>query len=642
MKSQTEEIITGDFVQDVCERLSLGKSVRRSLPGGGFLSIDRQLPFLCVYRRDPEFEDSGTHLFASHEAAYLSAPGKVRVRKGLNSLVQHIVESSAQRFGGFLILEIRAAPASEIIVPQDARTGEVQLPRPGFRIHATAEHPSTEAVNTLHFGLEQIRVDGEDSNVEVRLNEHPHAPGLKPLLSNSRQAALRCHIIGLEILPIYRDPESGRILPDLLEELRRKVSKVLKKTFFSFVVRHTSLRPHHYYALGRSRIVRSVWDIDHRLSVVSQQLDLILMSTPINAESSWHAFEESDYQTAPVFQTRPLPFDPFLLKRELMAIPTERVDDPTLAHLFREVQNELDRQLTMLSDIGTPRFVHGSLQVFGGVEPPLLELAKSLLNLTGKQSAADTVRKVGPVAFAHKAELEIQRYRKRDPSFTATVELRSDLYSGLMVSGTKLLVGRETSVLSSRVVPLLAHEVGTHLVTRHNGMQQPMQLLQSGLAGYDPLQEGLAVLAEYLVGGLTLNRLRLLAARVVATDALIRGRGFCQTFGLLVEKHGFEHHFAFTVVLRVFRGGGLTKDAAYLRGLNQVIQYLGAGGELEPLYVGKLATTHIPLIRELLLREVLQPPALLPRHLTTAAAVRNLARLRKFLSVLDLAKDLTG
>ena len=41
--------------------------------------------------------------------------------------------------------------------------------------------------------------------------------------------------------------------------------------------------------------------------------------------------------------------------------------------------------------------------------------------------------------------------------------------------------------------------------------------------------------------------------------------------------------------MRIYRGGGLTKDAVYLRGLLQILRYLREGGELEPLFVGKVA-----------------------------------------------------
>ena len=55
-----------------------------------------------------------------------------------------------------------------------------------------------------------------------------------------------------------------------------------------------------------------------------------------------------------------------LLKRRLMKIATERVDDPTLGHVLRQTQDELDRQITMLSDIGTRRFLPGSGRLLNG------------------------------------------------------------------------------------------------------------------------------------------------------------------------------------------------------------------------------------------------------------------------------------
>ena len=80
------------------------------------------------------------------------------------------------------------------------------------------------------------------------------------------------------------------------------------------------------------------------------------------------------------------------------------------------------------------------------------------------------------------------------------------------------MIGRETRIAERRAEALLQHEVGTHLVTYFNGSSQPLRLLQVGLSGYDALQEGLAVLSEYLVGGLSEARMRTLAARVIAVD----------------------------------------------------------------------------------------------------------------------------
>ena len=85
-----------------------------------------------------------------------------------------------------------------------------------------------------------------------------------------------------------------------------------------------------------------------------------------------------------------------------------------------------------------------------------------------------------------------------------------------MVSRGNLNIGKRVKIPESRVEALIQHEVGTHVLTYINGMDQPFQQLYCGLAGSDELQEGLAVLSEYLVGGLSAPRFRILAGRVMA------------------------------------------------------------------------------------------------------------------------------
>jgi uncharacterized protein (TIGR02421 family) len=181
--------------------------------------------------------------------------------------------------------------------------------------------------------------------------------------------------------------------------------------------------------------------------------------------------------------------------------------------------------------------------------------------------------------------------------------------------------------------------VGTHVLTYVNGGAQPFQQLHAGLAGYDELQEGIAVMAEYLVGGLSKPRLRLLAGRVVAVHMLLSGATFVETFRELSRRHGFGQEAAFTIAMRVYRGGGLTKDAVYLRGLIRLLRYLREGGDFEPLLIGKINVDHLPVVRELLRREVLRPPPLRPRYLEDARAQQRLAGLSQLKDVLDLATD---
>ena len=85
--------------------------------------------------------------------------------------------------------------------------------------------------------------------------------------------------------------------------------------------------------------------------------------------------------------------------------------------------------------------------------------------------------------------------------------------------------------------------------------------------------------------------------------------------------------------MRVFRGGGFTKDAVYLRGLVSLLEYLGRGGDLELLFVGKVSLASLSIIRELRHRRVLGDAPLRPLFLDVPGAADRLARLRRGLEV---------
>lgn len=91
--------------------------------------------------------------------------------------------------------------------------------------------------------------------------------------------------------------------------------------------------------------------------------------------------------------------------------------------------------------------------------------------------------------------------------------------------------------------------------------------------------------------------------------------------------------------MRVFRAGGFTKDAIYLRGLTEIMNHVRSGGALESLLVGKIGLAHIPLVDELLAREVLLPPTFWPRWLNFEGAAERMARVRAGLELSDLVNE---
>ena len=629
-KRSTSDLISDRFISTICTRLADNKRVRRTLPGWGRLHIDRQLPFLCVYRRPCSRQDKGTRRLVLGEASYLIATGDRGIKQNLASLVQNVMRTLSAEFGAFLIVEIWSVPPS-----RSGNDADPLLPKPTFRILASKTRAPVNAIETLKKALEKINILKQQAQVEVVYGRKRSPAGMSLLVPSAKARELNCFTIGLEVGPIYRHPETDELFPVMLRTLHRGLARALKQAFFEFTRTQTTHRPPNYQVLGRRAVVKAVWEVDRQLAGISNAFDFLLQVTPINTELAWARFKRLRFERMPVFYYRPLPVDPALLKRHLYEISLERVEDPTLAFLFREKRGELDRQITMLADRSTQKFLYGSLQLFGGVSDELGQLAQELLNRISPRSHENGGKYLNAIAFAERARAEIEHYRQSYPEMSADVQIRDDVV-GVMVSHGNLLVSQQTKIPGSRVEALLQHEIGTHVLTYFNGRAQPLQQLYTGLAGYEELQEGLAVLAEYLVGGLSRPRLRLLAGRVVAAQYLIGGASFIETFRELNRIFGFAQRTAFTIAMRIYRGGGLTKDVVYLRGLVRLLNYLQQGGELEPLFVGKIMTDHIPVIQELQWRQVLRPVPLRPRYMENPQTAQILEQLRNGLTILDL------
>ncbi len=616
-------------IDRVLAKLAVQEGLRTRLPSGGRLFIDRPLPFLCLYRPPAGEPDTGTARLVRSEAAYLIAPGGAQGDRDTRRLVEAIAARGRDRFGTFLLVEVASAPVQR----GTHRAGDRPL-GPGFEVIARRGERLEPVLDALLPALGDIRIQRRSAKVELTRT----GSAFKPLFTSKRARELGIDQLAVLVEPVFRSAD-GEIFPIVLRRLQRLLALALRRGLHGHASAHARQAPASYRALGRKTLVAAVRQVDRELAEVAGAFDLLLEVTPINLEAAWRRFRRQRFARAPRFDYRPLPVDPALLKRRLFAVPVERIEDPTLAGLMREKQLGLDRELSLLLDRRTRRFLPESIQIFGAVDDKLFELARDLLaNLGPRPRETGGRRRVDAQAMAALARAEVARYRSRHPGFASRVRVRADIYPGLLVSKGDLLIGQAARFAPGRVDALLQHEIGTHALTFHNGRAQPLSLLAVGLPGYDELQEGLAVLAEYLVGGLSKGRMRLLAARVVAARMLTDGAGLVDAFRVLTSDHGFAQQAAFNLAARVWRGGGLTKDAVYLRGLDRLIAHLGRGGELDTLFVGKIAIHHIHMIEELIARGVLAKPPLRPACLDRPEAGERLARLRRGASLLDLVE----
>ena len=615
--------ISPSLIRTIRDRLARNLRVRRTLPYRGRLHFDRKLPFLCVYRRPRKREDAGTEKLVQGEASYLIASGHRQAQKDLSSLVQGLAEELIEIFGAFLVLEVWSASENG-----NSENAEAGPRRPAFHIYSSNDFTAATTVEVLEAELKKIHLRKRRAKVHIQKTGKIAPPGFPELLTPRTKKLPGYTVIGLKVDPVYRDVETGQLFPLVLRRLHRQLDRAFMKTFFEFSRSQTSLHPTHFLSLGRRAMVKAVWEVDQQLAQVGDAFDFLLYVTPTNADSAWTAFKKNGFSLIPAFTYRPLPVDPALLKRQLYAIPLERIEGPVIAQIFREKQEELDRKIGMLNDRGSRRFLWGSLQLYSGHDKPTYETALDLLNRLPPHSRDDSAEGYTDAeAFARRAADEIAYYRTIHPEISSEIEVRKDI-SGLMVSRNKLLIGKSIKVPVVRLEALIQHEVGTHLLTYVNGKSQPFKQLYSGLAGYEEFQEGLAVLAEYLAGGLTRPRIRLLAARVIAVRLLIDGASFVETYRELNRTFGFAQRTAFMVTMRTFRSGGLTKDAVYLKGFLNLIQNIKKGEELDPLFVGKIGAAHIPIVKELQWRKVLHPAPLRPRYMLDPKFPERLAKLK--------------
>lgn len=585
------------IINRITDKIKKEEPIHINLPGGGLFKMEKPVPFLVLYRVPPDGNDGFTSKLGKTESAYLHAAdmpdGNLRL------LIKEVATHLTEKFKGFLLLEVWLA---------------AKITNYGFTVNVS-QKSGQEVAEKLKTELEKVTIQGVQIRVKVNKGKSVFTPPYYQPITNIKDANKSgITLIGLEIAPFYLNQATGNAYPLILRELRSQFSKAIKKGFFEFLRFHTSYNATNFQMLGTTSLEKKVFEIDNKLGQLSNLFDFLLLVTPVNTDEAWEEFSKSNYLKKPVFHYRPLPIDPEIIKREIYNLPIEDISDPTLAFLYRDKRKEVDRMLNMVAEREKSDFMHSSLQVFGPIDEKLLDIAKAILVAIEPNMGSEKKEKINAKDFAKLAVKELEWLKLQDPRVSTAVRVRDDIH-GLLVSRGTLNINKNFTVSRERAASLIQHEVGTHVVTYFNGKVQPLKLFYIGVPGYEELQEGLAVFSEYLTGGLTLGRMRTLAARVVIVDQLISGSSFIDSFFLLVDKYGFSEKAAYLLTTRVYRGGGLTKDGVYLRGLLNIIEYIKQGKSLESLLIGKIRQDYLPVIQELIHRQILIKPSLKPRFL---------------------------
>lgn len=341
----------------------------------------------------------------------------------------------------------------------------------------------------------------------------------------------------------------------------------------------------------------SLFEIDANLDRLVKKIELLSYVNPLNIEKEKNLFFASKYNTTPEFRYPTLKFNPYKLHRLFFSQRLERIEQDDIRKLYQEIIYYYSNMVQCIETIGEKkRFHYNSLRVYGSPTEKDVDNAKFILHFADEPVLSDMDKIYTP----EDAKAYFEEFSKRY-DFPLHIKYSTHIAADAMVSNATetLLIKRNAKFSKNQLLTLANHEIGVHLVTTYNAKNQSLKIFSNGFPKNVETQEGLAVFSEYMSGALTLKRLKELAYRVLASDSLIKGYSFADTFDLIHAQYKLNRNDAFSITLRAHRGGGFTKDRLYLSGLRKIYRRYLNEASMDTLLSGKVSMDYEPAINSL-------------------------------------------
>ncbi|NJB35715.1 flavohemoglobin expression-modulating QEGLA motif protein [Croceivirga sp. JEA036] len=331
----------------------------------------------------------------------------------------------------------------------------------------------------------------------------------------------------------------------------------------------------------------NVFDIDSNLDRLVRKIELLSYVNPANIEKEKQRFFSSKYTEEPQFKYPKLKFDAYKLQRLFFSQRLERIKDEEIQKMYRDIVYYYANMIQCIETIGKGQsFYYNSLRLYGTPRERDVQNARYILHFQDEAPREDMISSYSALEAKAYFEAFMSQYQ-----FPLHIKFSNQIAAEAMVRNRdkSLLLKRNAKFSKNRMETLANHEIGVHLVTTFNGNNQPLRIFANGLPKNVETQEGMAVLSEYMSGALTLERLKTLAYRVLASDSLIKGYSFADTFDLIHGQYKLDREAAFNITLRAHRGGGFTKDRLYLSGLSKMYKRYKKQQSFDVFLTGKVA-----------------------------------------------------
>ncbi|MCY7296641.1 flavohemoglobin expression-modulating QEGLA motif protein [Alteromonas sp. a30] len=514
-------------------------------------------------------------------------------------ILDALISSIEKRYGACLVYDVHS---------YNYKRHDRELPVFNLGVEQVDMDRWGKVIRHLQRGLNKI--DVPNNNIKAKCNDIFYGRGYMIAHVNSRfQNTL---VVPTEIKKIYMDELSGEPYQHIINDL----SLGIKESFTDTAA---------YFSRGYTRKIRAkktdmlsdvvdpaLLKVDKALFKIAKDLETLRFINPTNIRQEKRRFfaNNGDYQ--PQFLYRPLNIDTYLFRENIYRLPVDEINDPGIQKMYRDVIDSLATKIDMLANAGQPEFLYDSLKYYG--EPTLEDErhAQFLLHAAEFETNED-VSMLDTNALVTMLEVQAKAM-----GMQCKVETSANLAAKAMVSNSKktVYVGKQISVTDWEARGLVEHELGVHMATTLNANLQTLKVFSVGLPGNTFTQEGLALLSEYLSGNLRLSRLKDLALRVVAVKEMLNHGSFKHTYNVLAEEYKMPQSNAFKLAVRVHRGGGFTKDHLYLKGFTTAVETY-KNQDLTGLFIGKTGFKYLPLINELMQRNLIASPTFLPRFMST-------------------------
>ncbi len=449
--------------------------------------------------------------------------------------------------------------------------------------------------------LENIRI--KDIQVKAKENDVFYGRGynLEYITTNFKNTL----VLATEISKIYCDEETAEVFPQIIKSIQSGLKKAILNNANFFAQEFTSWNYQDKNKLLDNSITKNVQRIDKQLYRLMKDFELLSPVNPINVESERKKFFDSKFTINPNFKYKPIKINPYELKKQLHLIDTSKIEDITIRNLYESVITACIDKINLLATLGTQKFFYNSLRYFGRPDSNDIRNANYILLLPDIKEETRKIQLFGIDKAIEHFNGTFEKY-----GFKGKIKVENKGVAAIMVlNSTKTVVLKEGSRFSKNELQYLAeHEIGVHMLTTMNAANNKLKVFRVGLPVNTRTGEGMAVLAEYLSGNLTMNRLRKLALRVIAVDSMCNGADFKSCFSTLVNQYNTDKDAAFKIVTRVYRGGGFTKDYLYLNGFSELFRFWKEGNDITPLLVGKTSIGFYNTIVEMIDRGIVEKP----------------------------------